>query len=75
MKAVTVEFREELFPGGPACLNSAQRGSVSLSAITAPSPTEGRKMKEQRLGLNLPLSFEASDEIVFAAQQDPVGQS
>lgn len=65
--------QEELFPGGPACLNSAQRGSVSLSSIADPSPTERRKMKEQRLGVNLSLSFEASDEICLCNSAVPCG--
>lgn len=43
VKAVTVESEEELFPGGPAWVNSAQRGSVSLTSIIDPCTIEGEK--------------------------------
>lgn len=50
MKAVTAESEEELFPGGPAWINSAQRGSVSLSSIIDPGPIEGEKNEGAKTG-------------------------
>ena len=67
-------FEEELFPGGPAWINSSERGSVFLSSITYPCLLSKEQWGSESLRGDSPSRLTLVRRSIFAAQQCPVGR-